>query len=464
MTAPYWVKDAVFYQIFPDRFRNGDPANDPPNNQKWGSTPTIWDFQGGDLQGVIEKIDYLLDLGINAIYFNPIFLATSNHRYNTSDYYQIDPKLGRKEDFLAVLDAAHQNDIRVIIDGVFNHCGRGFFAFNDVLENQSHSPYIDWFRLKNVPLDAYSPGDSGDYEAWWNFKSLPKFNTDNPLVRNYIFDVARYWIRLGADGWRLDVPSEIDDENFWEEFRNVVKAENPDAYLVGEIWDGDPRWVGEKSFDGLMNYPVRAGIIGLLMGSMTTEDFSEKISGQLNRYDQEHVFAMYNLLGSHDTVRIKTELEGRIDKLKLAYQFLLAYPGAPAIYYGDEVGLDGGKDPECRKAFPWDENEWDMDLRKFIQGLISIRKKRQVLRRGIYQEILVDSKKDGYSFARIQGEESLLVVLNTGDTLQDFHLPVEKLGWKDGQIVRDELSGAEFIVSDSGLDITIDPWQGYWLA
>ncbi len=464
MTAPYWVKDAVFYQIFPDRFRNGDPANDPPNKQKWGSTPTIWDFQGGDLRGVIEKIDYLLDLGINAIYFNPIFLATSNHRYNTSDYYQIDPKLGQKEDFLAVLDAAHRNDIRVVIDGVFNHCGRGFFAFNDVLENQSHSPYIDWFHLKNVPLDAYSPGDSGDYEAWWNFKSLPKFNTDNPLVRNYIFDVARYWIRLGVDGWRLDVPSEIDDENFWEEFRNVVKAENPDAYLVGEIWDGDPRWVGEKSFDGLMNYPVRDGIIGLLMGSMTTEDFSEKISGQLNRYDQEHVFAMYNLLGSHDTVRIKTELEGRIDKLKLAYQFLLAYPGAPAIYYADEVGLDGGKDPECRKAFPWDENEWDMDLRKFIQGLISIRKKRQVLRRGIYQEILVDSKKDGYSFARIQGEESLLVVLNTGDTRQDFHLPVEKLGWKNGQIVRDELSREEFVVSDSGLDITIDPWQGYWLA
>lgn len=464
MTVPYWVKDAVFYQIFPDRFRNGDPANDPPNKQSWGSPPTIWDFQGGDLQGVTEKIDYLLDLGINAIYFNPIFLATSNHRYNTSDYYQIDPKLGRKEDFLALLDAAHQNDIRVVIDGVFNHCGRGFFAFNDVLENQSHSPYLNWFHLNNVPLDAYSPGDAGDYEAWWKLKSLPKFNTDNPLVRNYIFDVARYWIRLGVDGWRLDVPNEIDDENFWEEFRNVVKTENPDAYLVGEIWDGDPRWVGEKSFDGLMNYPIREGIIGLLMGSMTTEEFSEKINGQLNRYARENVFAMYNLLGSHDTVRIKTELEGRVDKLKLAYQFLLAYPGAPAIYYGDEIGLDGGKDPDCRKAFPWDENGWDKDLRKFIQGLISIRKKRQALRGGTYQEILVDGKKNGYSFARTQAEESLLVVLNTGDTRRNFHLPVEKLGWNDGQIVRDVLSGGEFKVSNSGLNIAVGPWQGFWLA
>ena len=464
MSVPFWVKDAVFYQIFPDRFRNGDTTNDPPNKKAWGSKPTIWDFQGGDLRGVIEKLDYLLDLGVNAIYFNPIFQATSNHRYNTSNYYQIDPKLGLEEDFLALLDAAHQKDIRVVIDGVFNHCGRGFFAFNDVLENHRHSPYIDWFHLNNVPPDAYSPGDAGDYEAWWNFKSLPKFNTDNPLVRNYIFDVARYWIQQGADGWRLDVPNEIDDDNFWEEFRYIVKSENPEAYLVGEIWDGDSRWVGDKSFDGLMNYPVRDGIIGLLMGSMTIEEFSGKINNQLTRYHQENVFAMYNPLGSHDTKRILTELEGRTDKLRLAYQFLLAYPGAPAIYYGDEVGLEGGKDPECRKAFPWNENEWDWDLRNFIQKLISIRKDQQVLRRGTYQEILVDSTRNGYSFARIDGKECLLVILNLGDAHQDYHLHVENLGWKDGQIVRDVRSGAEFLVTGSGLDISIAPWQGLWIA
>ena len=292
------------------------------------------------MRGVIQKLDYLLDLGITAIYFNPIFQSTSNHRYNISDYFKIDYKLGTEKDFQALLDVAHQNDIRIVIDGVFNHCGRGFFAFNDVLENNSHSPYIDWFHLNNVPPDAYSPGDAADYEAWWKFKSLPKFNTDNPKVRKYILDVARYWIRLGADGWRLDVPNEIDDDGFWEEFRDVVKSENSDAYLVGEIWDGDPKWVGSKRFDGLMNYPVRDGLIGLLMETINAGDFSEKINRQLSQYPRENVFAMYNPLGSHDTVRIKTELRGDQKKLKMAYTFLMAFPGAPCdlLWGRDRIG------------------------------------------------------------------------------------------------------------------------------
>ncbi len=464
MTVPYWVQDAVFYQIFPDRFHNGDQGNDPPNKQPWGSQPTIWDFQGGDLRGVIQKFDYLLDLGITAIYFNPIFQATSNHRYNISDYYRIDPKLGLENDFLALLEVAHKHDVRVVIDGVFNHCGRGFFAFNDILENHNHSPYIDWFHLNKVPPDAYSHGDAEDYEAWWKFKSLPKFNTDNPSVRNYIFDIARYWIRLGADGWRLDVPNEINDEDFWEEFRGVVKSENPDAYLVGEIWDGDPKWVGHKSFDGLMNYPVRDGIIGLLMNRINAEEFSEVINRQLSQYARENVYAMYNPLGSHDTVRIKTELEGNLSKLKMAYVFQMAFPGAPAIYYGDEIGLDGGKDPECRKAFPWDENLWDFDLRNFIKQLIQLRKKNTVLRQGSFQEVLIDGNGGGYGFARKLEEDSLLVVLNASDTSRTYKLEVGDLGWLDGRIVRDLLSNQEYIISGSELNLTLEPWNGLWIA
>jgi glycosidase len=464
MTVPYWVQDSIFYQIFPDRFYNSDPENDPPNIQTWGAKPTIWDFQGGDLRGVIQKLDYLLDLGITAIYFNPIFQATSNHRYNISDYFKIDYKLGTEKDFQALLDVAHQNDIRIVIDGVFNHCGRGFFAFNDVLENNSHSPYINWFHLNNVPPDAYSPGDAADYEAWWKFKSLPKFNTDNPKVREYIFDVARYWIRLGADGWRLDVPNEIDDDGFWEEFRDVVKSENSDAYLVGEIWDGNPKWVGSKSFDGLMNYPVRDGLIGLLMETINAGDFSEKINRQLNQYPRENVFAMYNPLGSHDTVRIKTELGGDHKKLKMAYTFLMAFPGAPAIYYGDEIGLDGGKDPDCRKAFPWDEKDWDRDLRKYLKLLINIRKRRSVLRRGSYKEVLVDSKRGSYAFARKLGEESFLTVLNASATRRNFKIPGADLNWVDGRIINDLLSNQEFIVSGTDVNITIEPWSVLWIT
>jgi len=464
MTVPHWVQDAIFYQIFPDRFYNGDPANDPPNLDPWGAEPTLWGFQGGDLRGVIAKLDYLLDLGINAIYFNPIFQASSNHRYNISDYYKIDPKLGTNKDFLALLDAAHQNGIRVVIDGVFNHCGRGFFAFNDILENHSHSPYLDWFHLNNVPPDAYSPGDADDYQAWWNFKSLPKFNTDNPQVRKYIQDVARYWIQLGADGWRLDVPNEIDDPQFWEEFRAVVKSLNPDAYLVGEIWDGDPRWVGPTAFDGLMNYPIREGLIEFLKERKTADEFSGIINQGFEQYPQENLSAMYNLLGSHDTERIKTVLEGDQDKLIMAYLFLFAFPGAPAIYYGDEIGLQGGEDPGCRAAFPWREESWDRSLRQLIQHLIAIRKKNPALRRGSYQEILRDTKQGGYGFIRVLGREGVLVVLNASGTKHQYSLEVDALDWEDGRVVRDLIGGEEMIVSGRGLDLTLDAWSGVWVV
>ena len=221
MSVPSWVQDAIFYQIFPDRFANGDTENDPPNLVRWGSPPTSWGFQGGDLKGIQQKFDYLLDLGINAIYLNPIFQSTSTHRYNTTDYFKIDSKLGTLDDFHSLVEHAHRNQVRVILDGVFNHCGRGFFAFNDILENQEYSPYRDWFHIKHFPVDAYSYGEATDYLGWWGMKSLPKFNTTNRWVRKYLLDVARYWIEHGADGWRLDVPNEINDDTFWSEFRDL---------------------------------------------------------------------------------------------------------------------------------------------------------------------------------------------------------------------------------------------------
>ncbi|MBS1250076.1 MAG: Neopullulanase [Chloroflexi bacterium] len=464
MTVPYWVQDAVFYQIFPDRFANGDKSNDPPNVQKWGAEPTIWNFLGGDLRGVIQKFDYLLDLGINAIYFNPIFLATSNHRYNISNYYRIDPKLGDMADFQALLDVAHSNNVRVILDGVFNHCGRGFFAFNDVLENHRHSPYMDWFHINGHPVDAYSPGDARDYEAWWKFKSLPKFNTDNPHVRQYIFDVARFWIEQGADGWRLDVPSEIDDDIFWAEFRQVVKSVNRDAYLLGEIWDGDSRWVGEDHFDGLMDYPVRDALLDFLRERISADVFAEKVEHLLKAYPRSNVYAMYLPLGSHDTRRVKTKLEGDIKKLKLAFLFQFAYPGAPAIYYGDEIGLEGGKDPDCRRAFPWDEKKWDMELRSWVKTLISLRKRKSCLRRGDYHRVLLDKKRQLYAFARTLGDEVILIAINASPSRRHLHLPVNSLGWQDGRIVNDLLGQEEYIVSGDELIITLQPWQGTWIG
>ena len=464
MTVPYWVQDAIFYQIFPDRFANGDPRNDPPNVEPWGSAPTIWNFMGGDLRGVIQRFDYLLDLGITAIYFNPIFLATSNHRYNISDYYRIDPMLGDMDDFRALLEVAHRNDVRVVIDGVFNHCGRGFYAFSDVLDNGEHSPYKDWFHINGFPVDAYSPGDATDFEAWWKFKSLPKFNTQNPAVRKYIFDVARYWIEQGADGWRLDVPSEIDDDTFWAEFRHVVKSVNREAYLLGEIWEVDARWVDDYHFDGLMNYPVREATLKFLQGTDTACDFADTVEGLLDHYARENVYAMYVPLGSHDTERLMTMLESDMDKVRLAFLFQFAYPGAPAIYYGDEIGMEGGKDPDCRRAFPWNRDNGDEELRAWVKRLISLRKRMACLRRGDYQRIAVDKSRCTYAFSRTLGDEHVLVAINASDSVRHLRLPVSSLGWPDGRILSSLLGTEEYIVSGDELVITLQPWSGVWVG
>lgn len=460
MTVPYWVQDAIFYQIFPDRFANGDPSNNPANAAEWGAKPTLYNFMGGDLRGIIQKLDYLLDLGVNALYLNPIFLSPSNHRYNTSDYHTIDPKLGTRKDFDALIEAAHSNGMRVIIDGVFNHCSRGFFAFADLLENGEHSAYKDWFHVKAFPLNAYTNGDAENYSAWWNFKSLPKFNTDNPEVRQYILDVARYWMEAGADGWRLDVPNEIDDDAFWASFRQIVKSVNPDAYILGEIWEVDPRWVDDQHFDGLMHYPVRDALIETLNGQINATQFGDKVESLFDAYPEENVRAMYVPLGSHDTKRIRNKLGGNLDKIKLAFLFQFAYPGAPAIYYGDEVGVDGDKDPDCRRAFPWDANEWQGDLRLWVQELVGLRKKFPAMRRGEYIRLLAEEK--GYAFARKLGAEKIIVAMNPTENAESLRVPVSDL-LKDGDELRSLLNHEKFGVHDGFIDVKLEAMSGVWL-
>ena len=251
--TPEWVKDAIFYQIFPDRFAKSDAVPKPSGLQPWGAPPTPHGYQGGDLLGVAEHLDYLADLGINAIYFNPIFQSGSNHRYHTHDYYQVDPMLGGNAALRTLLDAAHARGIRVILDGVFNHASRGFFQFHDILENGPDSAYLDWFTVEDWPLRPYG-SKQPNYQCWWGLSALPKFNTATPAVREFLWGVAEYWIKFGIDGWRLDVPKEIDDDEFWREFRRRVKAANPEAYIVGEIWHEAHRWLGGDQADAVMNY------------------------------------------------------------------------------------------------------------------------------------------------------------------------------------------------------------------
>lgn len=465
MSIPAWVADAIFYQIFPDRYANGDLTNDPPNKQAWGSSPSNWGFQGGDLRGIIQHFDHLQELGINAIYLNPIFQSSSNHRYNTTDYYKIDPKLGELKDFLNFLELAHRNNFHIILDGVFNHCGRGFFAFNDLLENETHSSYNDWFHVHSFPLEAYAPGEAKNYDAWWNLKSLPKFNTKNPYVRKYIMDVARYWISLGVDGWRLDVPNEIDDDSFWEEFRDVVKNINKEAYILGEIWTADPRWVNNKHFDGLMNYPLRDALIKILtVGKAGLPDFINTLEDLIKVYPPANIYTMYNLLGSHDTERLFTKLKCNTQRAKLAYFFLFSFPGAPDIYYGDEVGLEGEKDPDCRRAFIWERSSWNLELFFWIQNLITLRKKYSPLCRGELVSIQFDADKGSYVFFRKLKGEVIITVLNFSDQISRINFLVHETGWQAGHIAKDLLTNKEHLIVENALSIDLQPWSGTWLS
>jgi glycosidase len=465
MTIPSWVPDSVFYQIFPDRFAKGDPSLTPPNVQQWGSPPTNSGFQGGDLRGIMQHFDYLLDLGINALYLNPIFQSSSNHRYNTYDYYKVDPKLGDLTVFKEFLKLAHINNVHVIIDGVFNHCGRGFFAFNDLLENGINSPYLDWFHTTTFPLDAYTPGDARYYEAWWKLKSLPKFNTKNNFVRKYLFEVARYWIAQGVDGWRLDVPNEIDDDSFWEEFRSVVLQANNDAYLLGEIWTLDPRWVNDKHFDGIMNYPLREMILQIFHGEMNELQLNMKdIENLIEAYPEENRTSMYSVLGTHDTERLFTNLECSTQKAKLAYFLQFSFPGVPGIYYGDEVGLQGEKDPDCRRSFLWDQSTWNLELRYWIKFLISLRKQSAGLRRGKFQFIEITNSNGTYIFSRGMGADAIIVAANFNNLPQHIEIPVTEIGWKDGRRITDLFSNQKSYVIGQKLPIDLPPMCGTWLA
>jgi cyclomaltodextrinase len=470
VTTPDWVKDAIFYQIFPDRFARSDLVPKPSNLEPWDSSPTVYGFKGGDLLGVAEHLDYLQELGITAIYFNPIFQSAANHRYHTYDYYQVDPILGGNEAFRTLLDAAHARGIRVVLDGVFNHASRGFYQFYHTLENGGASPYLDWFyfeqgRLeKGKRLNAYpSLGEEQDwrrtersleaygYRAWWDLPALPKLNTDNETVRQFIFEVAHHWVEFGVDGWRLDVPQEIDDDAFWREFRRVVKKANPEAYIVGEIWSDANRWLQGDQFDAVMNYIFDRVCLGFFGGAnldvtqrpggyelrrLDAAQFAEEMDDLLALYDWSVTQAQLNLLSSHDMPRFLTLVQGDKEALKLATLFQMTFPGAPCIYYGDEIGMEGGADPDCRRAFPWDEDNWDRDLLAFVRRAVALRHNHRALRHGHYVRLHADGEKNVYAFARQADQETMVVVMNNGPESCDLALPGKGL-FANGAILRD---------------------------
>jgi cyclomaltodextrinase len=411
---PDWVPDAVFYQIFPDRFRNGDPDNDPPGVKPWGSPPSRTNFMGGDLAGIREGIPYLEELGISALYLTPIFDAASNHRYDTRDYLRVDPALGDETELAGMVAAAHAAGIRILLDGVFNHCGEQFRPFRDLMEKGAESRYANWFFPHAFPIQQDPP----NYQTCGGAGFLPKLNTADPELRAYLLNVATHWIEVAAiDGWRLDVPWKA-ERSFWAAFREAVKTRLPDAYLVAEIWRDARPW--QALFDGVMNYPLRDYLLAFCADdTMDAEDF---------RFETDALFAspfapwQLNLIGSHDTPRLLTLCRGDALRAMLALTAMFVAPGAPMIYYGDEIGMTGENDPGCRGCMVWDRATWNRSLFAHCRHLITLRRCLPALRRGTWEPQFAFNGL--LVVLRRHADGDVLIVLNPRDARSDFEVPI----------------------------------------
>lgn len=503
--TPDWVKNGVIYQVFPDRFRNGDPANDPDfhewyyegkralpasgmlntdfqeyyhlvkdwndfgalTNCSWTPDHRDWmAFYGGDIEGVRQKLDYLKSLGITIIYFNPIFEAKSTHKYDAADYRRIDPHFGTNEQFTAFVKEAHAKGIRIILDIVYNHCGNSNDKFRDAVVNGEKSPFWSWFTFKRWPLPAgwpavdhpWKPGDY--YACWWNFGDLPDLNFDlsrddkaeipirdvkdaqpNVALVKYLLDSTEYWLKdADVDGVRLDVPNEVPFW-FWKLFNQRVKSVKPDAYIVGELWGNASDYVRPGVYDAVMNYAFfRDPVLKFLCsGQGTAAEFDASLATGRLAYPSQSVAVQMNLIDSHDTVRYLTQANGDVSRLRLAALFQMTYIGAPTIYYGDEVAMEGGRDPDCRRPFPWDweKNATRSATHAWYTKLANLRLGHAALRTGSFTPLAKDGM--AYAYERSDGKETFVVLLNAGRSPATVSLDCARWGGKVSAI--DALEG-----------------------
>ncbi len=475
-SIPDWVRKGIIYQIFPDRFCNGDPSKNPDFSQwyyqdcktpppqgeflaaekeyfhfvedwydiaglkqsPWlpEGKPDWWSFYGGDIPGVISKLDYLQELGITIIYFNPLWQAKSNHKYDSADYHSIDSQFATTEEMKDFVALAHQRDIKIILDVAFNHTGETFWAFRDCVEKGPQSEYWNWYDWKKWPMPKPLPPDfkpKDYYQCWWGIKDMPDLNYDlsrphpeenavrnikearpNAALVDYLLSTVRWWLlEIGIDGFRLDVPDEVPFW-FWELFRKEVKTAKPDAWIVGEIWFDAINWISPRYFDSVMNYasfknPVLDYFVHRLI---TKTQFIEQIETGLALYPFRAVQSMMNLLGSHDTLRLFEVCQGDLRKLKLALVFQMFFLGTPHIYYGDEIAMGGGKDPDNRRPFNWryQEDPLALELRDFYRRLIELRKNHPAFSEGGFR--FLESDEDEIVFERCYDSERISVFID----------------------------------------------------
>ena len=499
--APDWFGRGVSYQIFPDRFcrsRVPDPAGlvgDRTMHENWQDTPEFRpdergeirnrDFFGGDLAGIISKLDYLKRLGVTTLYLNPIFEAASNHRYNTADYMAIDPMLGTAEDFRALCREAHARGMRVLLDGVFNHTGSASRYFNadgfypELGAAQSKdSPYYNWYHFTHWP-------DS--YDAWWGIKTLPAVEENQASYRDFIIrsedSVVRHWLRCGADGWRLDVADELPDD-FIAELRQAMDAEKPDCLLLGEVWedgsnkiayDRRRKYLLGRETHGLMNYPFRTAALDWLCGGDAAA-FQESMEQLRENYPSPAFYSAMNFLSTHDTPRILTLLGGEptpADKaeraaaqlspagrelarrrLMLGALLLYTFPGSPTVYYGDEAGMEGYEDPLNRRAFPWGAE--DEELLRWYRKLGQLRGGRPSLQRGDICYLYADGS--GLALRRQWDGEVTTAAMNSGKEPLTM-----TLSWPH-PIATDAMTGQQFLADHGTVRLILPPVSGVLLV
>lgn len=400
--APEWVKETVWYQIFPERFANGDKTNDPEGTLPWGSQlPGREDFFGGDLQGVIDNLDYLVDLGINGLYFCPIFKASSNHKYDTIDYFDIDPDFGDKKLFKQLVDEAHKRGIKIMLDAVFNHMGYYSPQFQDVVKNGEKSAYKDWFHIHSFPVEIGKNGNvegakTLSFDTFAFTPMMPKLNTANKEVQDYLLEIATYWVReFNIDAWRLDVANEV-DHHFWKKFYEATTAIDKDFYILGEIWHSSQSWLNGDEFHAVMNYAFTETVTNFFVkDAISSTKMASGLYEQLMLYRDQTNQVMFNCLDSHDTPRLLHQADENKDVAKMALAFTFMQHGSPCIYYGTEVGMTGAGDPDCRRCMVWDEKEQDREFYSFVKQLVALRKEYQpILSYGdlVFQELNNEEK------------------------------------------------------------------------
>ena len=441
--VPQWAANKVVYQIFPSRFA----ASQPVDKELWYKAPiTHMDDLHGNLRGIIEHLDYIENLGIDVLYMTPIFKSNSCHKYDTIDYYQIDPSFGTTEDLRELVQKAHERGMKVVLDAVYNHTGRDFFAFQDILENGEKSRYLDWYFIDELPPKG-EMGEIPNYKCFGYYGGMPKLNLKNPEVEKYITDVACYWIKeCDIDGWRMDVGDEI-SHFFWKNFRKAIKAVKKDMLIIGEIWHYAGDFLEGDEWDTVMNYPFYLNMIDLLADTrINVSQFVQNLGYLEGRLNKKCYPLMWNLIDSHDTARFLHLCNDNKKKQHLAAAFQLLLPGMPMVYYGDEFAMPGANDPDCRRGMYWDEEYQDKEMFKWYKKLLQIRKTHTCVVDGELIEISARDEEETIVMIRKNGEETIALIFNCSTEMKEFNEYAQKYNLITDSVFDGKLEGLDAAV------------------